>query len=161
LKQPPLQRNEPVLSRFLWERVAVAGVIAAVATLALFRWELDHSGSLQSARSVALTTLVAIESLQVFSIRSLRSPAFRVDPRTNPFLLLATAGGVVIHLVALYVPPIQYLLRLEPVSLDAWLRILVVAFVVLLAVEMHNYLRREQHRVPTAGSAGERRVGKS
>lgn len=161
LKQPPLQRNEPVLSRFLWERVAVAGVIAAVATLALFRWELDHSGSLQSARSVALTTLVAIESLQVFSIRSLRSPAFRVDPRTNPFLLLATAGGVVIHLVALYVPPIQYLLRLEPVSLDAWLRILVVAFVVLLAVEMHKYLRREAHRVPTSGSGTGRATGTS
>ncbi|MDI3340663.1 MAG: HAD-IC family P-type ATPase [Sphaerobacter sp.] len=142
LARKPIRRNEPILSRLLWERVVIAGLIAAAGALAMFNWELDRSGSLTSARSVALTTLVVIEAVQVFNVRSLRHSAFRVSPLTNRFLLAATLGGVLLHILALYLPPTQYLLRLEPVSLDAWLRMGLVAAAIVVAMELHKRLRR-------------------
>lgn len=142
LDRKPLPRSEPILLRVLWERVAIAGVLAALGTLLLFRWELDTSGSLTAARSVALTTLVVVEAFQVFNVRSLWRSSFRVDPRSNPFLLFATLGGVALQIIALYLPPTQYLLRLEPISRDAWVRIVLVGVMVLLAVEVHKRVRR-------------------
>lgn len=142
LERKPLPRSEPILPRVLLERVALAGVLAAVGTLLLFHWELDRSGSLTAARSVALTTLVVVESFQVFNVRSLWRSSFQVDPRANPFLLFSTVGGVILQIVALYLPITQYLLRIQPISVDAWVRIVLVGFIVLLAIEAHKILRR-------------------
>ncbi|HEX6419005.1 MAG TPA: HAD-IC family P-type ATPase, partial [Acidimicrobiales bacterium] len=64
LRRPPRPRREGILSATLWERTVVAGVVMAAGTLVMFRWELDSSDSLTSARSVALTTLVVFQVFQ-------------------------------------------------------------------------------------------------
>lgn len=49
LRRPPRGRSEGILSRILWERAIVAGLVMAAGTLVLFRWELDGTGSLSQA----------------------------------------------------------------------------------------------------------------
>lgn len=43
LERPPRRLREGVLSRLLWQRAALAGTVMAVATLVLYRWELDRT----------------------------------------------------------------------------------------------------------------------
>lgn len=143
LNRPPRPRTEGVMSRLLWERTILAGVVMAAGTLALFRWELDQSDSLRHAQTVALTTMVLFQMFHVGNCRSDHESAFRRNPFSNPFLFIATATALLIHAAALYFAPTQLVLRVEPLGLDAWGRMLAVAATIIVAIEIHKLVRRD------------------
>ncbi len=147
LRRRSRRTDDGVLSRLLWERTAVAGVVMAAGTLALFRWELDRSGSVAMAQTVALTTMVVFMAFHVGNARSEHRSVFRVNPFSNPFLFLATLSALGVHVAALYLPPTQYVLRVEPIGLAHWMMIVVVAATILLAIEAHKLLRHPRTRV--------------
>jgi magnesium-transporting ATPase (P-type) len=131
-----------VLSRLLWERTLLAGLVMATGTLLLFRWELDRTDSLTAGQTVALTTMVIFMALHVGNARSESTSVLRLSPFSNPFLLAATLGAVGIHIAALYLPPTQFILRVEPIELATWARIVVVAASILVVIDAHKAVRR-------------------
>jgi magnesium-transporting ATPase (P-type) len=144
LRRRPRTWGGGVLDRMMWERVVVAGIVMAIGTLVLFRWELDTTGSLIRAQTVALTTMVVYQVFQAGNARSETQSIFRVNPFSNKLLFAATAAALGIHMAALHLTPFQILLRVEPIDPAAWLRIGVVATSILFAVEAHKYLRPER-----------------
>ena len=144
LRRPPRPTGEGILSRLLWERVGLSAVVMGVGTLALFRWELEAAGSESVARTVALTALVLFQAFQVGNARSEERSVFHLSPVSNPFLLLATVAAVLIHAAALYLPLTQYVLRVEPIGFDAWVRAFLVAATILVAVELDKAIRRRR-----------------
>ncbi|MCS6803109.1 MAG: HAD-IC family P-type ATPase [Chloroflexota bacterium] len=156
LRRRPRPRTEGLLSRTLWERTIVAGIVMGIGTLAMFWWELNQSGSLTQAQTVALTTMVIFQMFQVGNSRSERLSVFQKSPFSNPFLFIATTAALLIHIAALYFPPTQFVLRVEPISLDAWLRIIPVAATIIVAMEIHKLIRRPRPDRP--GSGGRRFV---
>jgi Ca2+-transporting ATPase len=130
LDQPPRPLGEGVLSRMLWERTVVAGLVMALGTLVLFRWQLDRDGGddrLMLAQTTALTVMVIFMAFHAGNSRSESQSVFRVNPLSNPFLLIATVTAVGIHVGSLYFPPTQFVLRVEPLDLATWLRIVPMA----------------------------------
>ncbi len=142
LRRRPRRRGGGVLDRRMWERVVVAGLVMAAGTLTLFRWELDLTGSVTQAQTVALTTMVVYQVFQAGNARSETESIFRVNPFSNRLLFAATAAALGIHIAALYLPPTQLLLRVEPIEPAAWLRIVIVATSILIAMEVHKFVRR-------------------
>jgi len=138
----PRARNEGIISRLLWERLVIAGLVMAVGTLLIFRWELDRTGSLVAAQTAALTTLVIFQMFHVGNSRSETRSLLRISPFSNRLLFTATIAALVVHVAALYLPPTQYVLRVEPIGLDVWMRIIAVAATILLVVELHKLVRR-------------------
>lgn len=51
-------------------------------------------------------------------------------------------GAFAISAVALYLPATQLILSVEPIEIDAWLRLFLVASSINLAMELHEALRR-------------------
>jgi calcium-translocating P-type ATPase len=149
LERPPRRRSEDVMSRLLWERTVLAGLVMAAGTFLMFAWELDGTGSLALAQTVALMTMVVFQMFQAFNSRSEVRSVLRMDPFSNPFLLVSIVGAFLISVAALYIPLTQIILRIEPIGLDAWLRIFAVASTLLVAMEMHKVLR---NRWPVARS---------
>ena len=139
-EQSPRPPREGIINRVLWERTAIAGVVMTVGTLALFRMELNIADNLAQAQTVALTTMVLFEAFQVFSARTFRS-VFRSNPLSNPYVLIATLAALAIHIGSLYFPPTQYVLRVEPLSLETWVRIIAVSAVIVLFMELHKLIR--------------------
>jgi Ca2+-transporting ATPase len=153
LKRPPRRTGEGIISRVLWERTLVAGLVMAAGTLLLFRWELEASGQVGRAQTVALTTMVLFQVFHVGNCRSEHRSVFALSPWSNPFLFAATAAALAVHVAALYLPPTQFLLRVEPLELDSWVRMAVVASTILLAVEAHKVLRRARSSRPSSSQA--------
>ena len=142
LQRPPRPKDEGVVSRLLWERTLVAGLVMAAGTLLLFLWELKESEQIGRAQTVALTTMVLFQMFHVGNSRSERRSVFALSPWSNPFLFVATAAALLVHVAALYLAPTQFLLRVEPLDLGAWARMVVVASTIVVAVEAHKWLRR-------------------
>jgi Ca2+-transporting ATPase len=146
LSRPPRRRSEGIISALLWERTVVAGVVMAAGTLLLFAWELERTGSLMRAQTVALTTMVLFQVFHVGNSRSESRSIFRMSPVSNPFLFLATAAALAIHVGALYFAPTQFVLRVEPLESDTWIRMVLVASTILVAMEVHKLIRRRMER---------------
>ena len=87
--------------------------------------------------------------------RSDHRSVFRLWPLANRFLFGATAVALGIHVVALYLPPTQALLGMEPLGLVAWFRIVLVATINLIAVEAH---KRVRYPVAVPGDRPRRRL---
>ncbi len=138
--QDPRPPREGIISRVLWERTILAGVVMTIGTLALFRMEMNVEDNLAEAQTVALTTMVLFEAFQVFNARTFRS-VFRTNPASNPFVLIATLAALALHIGALYFPPTQYVLRVEPLPASAWLWIIPVSASIVLFMELHKALR--------------------
>lgn len=150
-RKPPRPRSEGVISALLWERTVIAGIVMGIGTLAMFRWELDTTGSLAAAQTVALSTMVIFQMFQAGNARSDTRSLFRMSPVSNPFLFVSVVAALAIHVAALYLPPTQFILRVEPITLEAWVRIFLVASTLLVAMETHKAVRR---RWPFRGQAG-------
>ncbi|RIK43287.1 MAG: hypothetical protein DCC58_09790, partial [Chloroflexi bacterium] len=86
-------------------------------------------------------------ALLIRAQRSLGTLAlFRVPILSNRFLVLAALGALLLHTAALYLPPMQYVLGVEPLSIGSWARIVAVALSLLVVVELHMLLRRPRGR---------------
>ena len=144
LARPPRRPGGGVLDRALWERVGIAGVVMGLGMLLMFRWELDATGSLESARTVALTTMVVFQVFQAGNTRSETESVLRRSPFSNPFLLIATVAALSVHIAALYLPVTQYVLRVEPIGLDAWIGIVAMATSIIVAMELDKFVRRRR-----------------
>jgi Ca2+-transporting ATPase len=78
---------------------------------------------------------------QAGNSRSETDSVFRRSPWSNKLLFVATLAALGVHVAALYLPPTQYVLRVEPIGLGAWFRIVAVATSILVAMELHKALR--------------------
>jgi magnesium-transporting ATPase (P-type) len=142
LERPPRDPREGIVSRALWERTALTGTTLAAGSLWLYVWAIGEGLSEDAQRGVALTTFVVAMALHAYNARSERRSILASDPRTNPLLLAAVLGSLVVHVAALHWAPTQALLRIAPFAPEAWLRMLAVALAVVLVSEAHKHLRR-------------------
>jgi magnesium-transporting ATPase (P-type) len=141
LSRPTRSRHEGIVSRVLWERTVLTGGTMAAGSLWLFVWAVDGGLSPDAQRGVALTTFVVAMALHAFSARSEHRSIIALDPRTNPFLLSAVMGSLLVHVAALHWGPTQTLLRIAPFGSDAWIRMVGVALAVVAVSEIHKRLR--------------------
>jgi len=143
-RRPPRDPREGILSRLLIERSVLVGLLMAAGTLGIFVWERNTGAGLGYARTAALTTLVIFQMFHVFNSRSVYRSVFRKNPLSNRFLLVGTVVSAGVHVAALYWGATQYLLRIEPLGPDTWLKVVLVAVTVIVVVELHKVLRRER-----------------
>lgn len=145
LQRPPRRRQEPIISRRMWERTIVSGLVMSIGTLFVFQLARSGSDTLVQAQSVALTTMVVFQAFHVGNARSETRSLLTMNPFSNRFLLIAMLAAFAVHVAALYLPPTQYLLRVEPIPLSTWPMIVAVAATILLAVELHKLVCRRRY----------------
>ena len=142
LERKPRPRSEGIISPLLWERTILAGLVMALGTLVLFLYELETTGDLEYARTVALTTMVLFQILHVGNARSEHGSIFARSPFSNRFLFAGSALALAIHVGALHWGPTQFVLQVQPLPFGTWIEMILVASSVLMAVELHKLLRR-------------------
>ncbi len=150
LLRKPRPRTEGIISKLLWERTLIVGTLIALATYWLFRYELEQGGTLAQAQTVALTTIVLFQNFHVGNSRSEYRSVLFLSPLRNPFLLLSAISALTVHILALYLPFTQFILRVEPIPLDAWVRIVFTALSVVVVVELHKWIRHPREAYGSA-----------
>jgi magnesium-transporting ATPase (P-type) len=113
-------------------------------TFSLFLWSLEQGASIETARSVAVNTLVAFEIFYLFNSRYILEPVLnREGLFGNRYVLLAVGLLVLFQLAFTYFPPMQSLFGIAAMSLSDWLYSALVASSVLWLVELEKcWLRR-------------------
>ncbi len=142
LKQRPRPPQEPIFNRIMIERVLLSALVIGIVAFLVFQQLLGFGLSVDEARNGTLLLMVLFENIHVFNSRSETLSAFLHNPLRNPLLLFGTTIAQLIHIGAMYTPWIRDVLHIQPVSLDLWLHLLVMALTVLLVMEGHKLVRR-------------------
>ncbi len=103
--------------------------------------------SIEHIRTVIFVGLALNSLFYVFSCKSLRKNLWHINPLSNKFLVFAWVFGVVVLLLAVYVPPLQNLLKTEPLFYLDWIIVFSLSIVQLALIEITKYIFIVRHKV--------------
>jgi magnesium-transporting ATPase (P-type) len=144
LRRPPFPPAVGVMSPVLVQRTVIVGLLISIGIVYNFTHALDIGLSLEKARTVAVTTMVFFQFFQAWNSRSETESVFRVPFFSNPFLFYGLLAAFFVHLAAIYLPSLQWLLQMESLDGEEWLRILLVSSTIIAVVEIDKWLRRRR-----------------
>ena len=150
MERPPRRRSEPVVTGRMWRNIILIGAVIAASTLLVIDASLPGGliagvGDLRYAQTMAFTTLVFAQLINVFNARSDDRSAF-VGLFTNRWLWGALVVSLGLHVFVLYVPVMQRAFGTVPLSAADWGRCAIAASGVLWVSELAKLLGRTRAR---------------
>lgn len=141
MQRKPREKNESIWKGMrLWLLDYV--VITTILTLALFVYGLQES--LIKAQTMVFTSIMLFEKFQSFACRSLEKPVFWRKMMKNKLLIVAALLTFVMHLAILYVPILNKIFHVVPLSVFDWLLILILALSVFAYLELYKKLKTKE-----------------
>jgi len=142
IKRKPRNLKEGIMSRLMYERSILVGLIISAGVIFNFVSALDDGVSLERARTIAVTTMVLFQFFQAWNSRSELQSVFRINPLSNPFLFYSMVAAFLAQIAVIYLPALNWVFRTEPLTGSEWLRIVLVALTVVVVVEIDKAIRR-------------------
>lgn len=142
LSQKPRDPKEEILTKDFLLRLFVQGGLIAVSTMAAFYIGLNAGGAAM-ASTMAFATLTAARLFHGFNCRSTHS-IFRIGFSGNWYSLGAFAVGMVLLNLVLFVPVLQRLFSVTPLSMGLYGCIFALAAVPTIIIQIVKVIR--EHR---------------
>ncbi|MDX1692916.1 MAG: cation-transporting P-type ATPase [Ketobacteraceae bacterium] len=142
MRRPPRPASQPILSSFLVWRIIFVSLVFAAGIFGQFELALIRGQDLETARTMAVNTLIAMEVFYLFSMRYGygTSITWRGVLGTKPVLI---SLGIVCtaQLLFIYAPFMQNIFETSALSLQDLLMIVVSGVLVLAIVEVEKQIR--------------------
>ncbi|MFP4157117.1 MAG: cation-translocating P-type ATPase [Opitutales bacterium] len=143
LKRAPRRPDEQIFNPQMIKQVGIIGAWMGLVAFGVFYYliEIVHMETAE-ARNLLLLLMVLFENGHVFNCRSEDRSIFKIPLSAN-WLLIATvviAQGV--HIASMYTPGLSDVLGTQPVSLQSWLTLLVLALSIIVISEIYKLIRK-------------------
>jgi magnesium-transporting ATPase (P-type) len=146
LKRPPRKPTEGIFNKLMIQQTAVSGVAMALVAFANWYALLSLGWDESEARNRLLLLMVLLENYHVFNCRSEYLSAFKVSLKRNVVLVFGVLAAQGIHILSMYVPFMQRILQVRPVTLKEWVVPFVMASSVLIVMEIFKVFRARDPR---------------
>jgi len=141
MQRPPRDPKVPIMTGDLVARTIMVGTLLALGVFGLFFYERNNGMSLEQARTAVVGVLVIGELFYLFNCRSLSRSPFAVGFFSNRWLLSGVFIMIVLQLLFTYTPAMNRFFHSAPISLDAWLRIVLTGVAIYTIVEIEKWIR--------------------
>jgi magnesium-transporting ATPase (P-type) len=121
LRRKPRSPAEPIFDRLMIERTLVAALVVAGVGVAAFWWMIRQGWTNEQASNALLLLLVLFENVHIGNCRSETRSGLAISPLRSPLLFFGALGALGVHVLAMYLPLLQNVLRTQPVDLRTWL----------------------------------------
>ncbi|MEN8148055.1 MAG: cation-transporting P-type ATPase [Campylobacterota bacterium] len=146
LKRRPRPPSERIFNPLMLRRILVGGLYIAIMSFIVFVTLLQLGYSEYSARNATLLLMVLFENVHVFNARSEHNFLHKVQYRGSMYLILLVLFTQLLHISCMYIPSMQHVLSVEPVSLEMWLTLFVIALGLVVVMELQKYVVRYRNR---------------
>uniref|UniRef100_A0A7S4S3Y9 P-type Ca(2+) transporter n=1 Tax=Alexandrium monilatum TaxID=311494 RepID=A0A7S4S3Y9_9DINO len=109
------------------------------------------------ASTLSLTTLVVIEMLNALNALSEDGSLVQMPPWTNPWLILACLGSMVVHFVIVYIPFLAKIFAVCSLDWHDWVLVMAFSFPVILIDEVLKFFGRQKLKRLKAKAAARKR----
>ena len=151
MQRPPRASSEPILSLFVVWRIVFVSLLFAVGIFGQFELALIMGRDLETARTIAVNTLIAMEVFYLFSMRYGfgTSVTWRGVLGTRP-VLISLALVSIAQLSFTYAPFMQRVFDTQALSVKELLTIVASGVAVLVIMEIEKQIRLAHRRMRAA-----------
>jgi len=140
MQQKSRGHNDSILNKEMKALILVIVLSNFFIILGLFFWLLKCSGyEIIHIRSVIFAALTIDSLFYVFSCKSLKRNIWHINLFSNKYLIGAWFFGVFMLLAAIYLTPLQVLLKTVPLNLFDWGLVLGLGIINILLIEATKY----------------------
>lgn len=144
--RPPRAPNLPILDRALVGRILLVSSLMLTGVFGLFEIALQHGLSITEARTIAVNTLVLVETCYLFNCRSLTQSIWSMRTFSNPWVWVGVCAMLALQLAFTYAPVFNEIFQTAPIGAREWSWIIAVAAACAGAVEAEKWLHRPGRR---------------
>jgi Ca2+-transporting ATPase len=119
LNKPPRHPSVGLIYPGLIFRILVMALVIGLGTFLIFRWAVPRM-SVDEARSLAFTAMVAFEWFMAFSARSDEHSIFKIGILRNKALVISIGLAILLQIAVIYVPFLQTAFHTYPLNLRDW-----------------------------------------
>jgi len=141
LLRPPRKPSEGIFNKLMIQQTALSGVIMGIIAALVWLYLLRSGKPIADSRNVLLMLMVFFENIHVFNCRSERVSAFRIPLKNNYFLIAGVLAAQGIHIISMYIPYMQGLLGVSPISIIEWLILLSISLSIIIVMEIFKLVR--------------------
>ncbi len=143
MRRPPRRANEAMLSgRLLW-RIVLVSLLFTAGVFGQFVLAQMQGADLETARTMAVNTLVAMEVFYLFSVRYSHGTSMTLKGvMGTPAVLISIALVALFQCVFTYTPWLQMAFDVRPLSLMQGLQVISFGVLVLLVIELDKWRER-------------------
>jgi magnesium-transporting ATPase (P-type) len=123
------------------EQVGISGAWIGLVGFGVWYYLISIGTPEKEARNILLFLMVLFENVHVFNCRSERKSTFRVALSRNKLLIAAVIVSQGIHLASMYIPVMEDILAVQPISLTLWLQLAALALSVLGVMEIYKWVK--------------------
>lgn len=142
MNRAPRRVMEPILNQRSLFVILIYGSYIGLTTLWLFNHYLASGGddAIARARTVAFTGIILIQMVSIFNFRTLHAPISKIGFFSNPWVLIAWTGNMLLQVSAVHIPFMQHALDTVALEWKDWGLILLVSMPIFLATEIYKIL---------------------
>lgn len=129
-----------LVSLAMLRRMMIMALPMTIGTLWMFQRYLAVDPT--KAWTISLTTLAVFQWFNAWNCRSEQQSAFRQNPWSNKYLIIATGIVIGLQLLAVYTPFLQTILRTSPLALHDWALVILVASSIVVVEEARKLVSR-------------------
>ncbi|HEX9667367.1 MAG TPA: HAD-IC family P-type ATPase [Thermodesulfobacteriota bacterium] len=146
MTRPPRKPAEGIFNKLMAQQTISSGATMGLVTFLAWYWLLESGWDEFTARNRVLLLMVLFENFHVFNCRSEYLSAFKVPLRRNVLLVVGVLAAQGIHVLAMYLPFMQKVLQVSPVSITEWFYLFLLGSTVLLAMEVFKILKDKKKK---------------
>jgi P-type Ca2+ transporter type 2C len=123
MQREPFQPNESIFARGLGGYIIRIGLVFAIVTIGLMKWAfdrthaVDYPGDPDTWKTIVFTTLCIAQMGHALAVRSVNKLVIEINPFSNPLLLWAILGTILLQLAVVYIPLLRSFFGTHPLSL--------------------------------------------
>lgn len=140
MNKKPRPPSETVINRLMAEETLVSGLYMGGSAFAVWYFLIGSGVEEATARNLVLLLMVLLENCHIFNCRSERRSAFRIPVSRNYFLIIGVIAAQGIHILSMYIPFMQDVLGVEPVTFEEWLIFLFIALLLIAVMEVYKFV---------------------
>ena len=146
MRRPPVRSDEPLITRTMWQRMAVMVPTSVAATFGFFLWRLSTGVPFALVQTETFTVLAVCQWFNVLNCESATRSALRLGVLRNRWLLGGLALANLLHIAVIYTEPMNRLFYTVPIPLPDFFLIGAVASAVLWTEEIRKFFARRRQR---------------
>ncbi|MFM1802337.1 MAG: putative cation-transporting ATPase [Planctomycetota bacterium] len=151
MRRKPRPPQEPIFNRIMIERILVGAMVMGILGFALFATMIQMKYSVFHSRNALLMLMVLFENFHIGNCRSELKSVFRLSPLSNPLLILGVFLAFSVHIIAMHTPWLQRILQVGPIDIKLIGVLVIIAFTIIPAVELHKWFCRRRQKTVSIG----------
>jgi cation-transporting ATPase F len=140
MQQPPRRPGQSIIGWGLLIRMILVGVLMLIGAYVMFEMSLNAGLSLETARTGAVTAVIAMQIGYLFNCRSLDRSVFSIGLFSNPSLLWGIGIMIALSLAFAYLPVMHLIFDTAPMTADQWFLAALLAFAVVVIVGAEKFV---------------------